>query len=430
MYGYNPFGKSLDDLSSNDLAVLQNVPEGWYVEYKREIPNARSIAKSLSAFANTFGGWLFYGVGESSDGKRLASEFVGIPTTEVPNAEQVIRQAASTLISPTPTFELKVLYGPVAGLNMAQDRAIIVIGIPAGNNAPFLHGSGVIYRRVADSSEPRPETDRHFLDLLWQRSKGARKEFSKFIRKKPKLSEREADMSTIRICFFPDPWGERLIFSKLNFDDFARIMGSDDPKDGGIPFDSVFPARNSFLARQVKNNNTAGIVFSWRYYNDCASEVVLPLNSLWIDDLRDAARFLRGYEQAEPFLKRCFVDRLSGFYLVDLSQVYSIILSIITRKKTLLEREGLKWNLSYKVQLTNFWRRVPFVDLQEMSLFADQHGIPVVQDNTTYDPPGYDPDSCREVRPQEHPDIDPESSLEIDAGLIFFSHVQLHRASS
>ncbi len=36
------------------------------MEYKRQEVNARSLAKSLSAFANTYGGWLFLGVEEQS----------------------------------------------------------------------------------------------------------------------------------------------------------------------------------------------------------------------------------------------------------------------------------------------------------------------------------------------------------------------------
>ena len=45
---------------------------------RRETPNAASIAKSVSAFANTYGGWLFYGVNEKSKSGAAAGEFVGI----------------------------------------------------------------------------------------------------------------------------------------------------------------------------------------------------------------------------------------------------------------------------------------------------------------------------------------------------------------
>jgi hypothetical protein len=54
---YSPFPKPLSDIVAADLSVLRSVVEGWYVEYRRLVPNASSIAKSISAFANQFGGW-------------------------------------------------------------------------------------------------------------------------------------------------------------------------------------------------------------------------------------------------------------------------------------------------------------------------------------------------------------------------------------
>jgi hypothetical protein len=54
---YTPFDKDLGALSAADLLVLRTIAEGWFVEYKRECPAARDIAKSLCAFANHMGGW-------------------------------------------------------------------------------------------------------------------------------------------------------------------------------------------------------------------------------------------------------------------------------------------------------------------------------------------------------------------------------------
>ena len=53
---YNPFSKEIDQLDSGDLEKLRQVHEGWYVEYKAELPKAKAIAKAISAFANTYGG--------------------------------------------------------------------------------------------------------------------------------------------------------------------------------------------------------------------------------------------------------------------------------------------------------------------------------------------------------------------------------------
>ena len=37
---------------------------------------------------------------------------------------------------------------------------MVVVEIPQSRAAPHVHKDGRIYRRVADASEPKPETDR------------------------------------------------------------------------------------------------------------------------------------------------------------------------------------------------------------------------------------------------------------------------------
>jgi Schlafen, AlbA_2 len=74
---YNPFGKRLKELATEDLGRLRDVAEGWHVEYKQAPPDLASIGKSLSAFANHYGGWLFFGVKEKRDGTRTAGGFPG-----------------------------------------------------------------------------------------------------------------------------------------------------------------------------------------------------------------------------------------------------------------------------------------------------------------------------------------------------------------
>ncbi len=50
---YSPFPNGDFPKTTADLQVLTTVKEGWFVEYKRELPNTKTIGKSISAFANT-----------------------------------------------------------------------------------------------------------------------------------------------------------------------------------------------------------------------------------------------------------------------------------------------------------------------------------------------------------------------------------------
>lgn len=102
---YDPFsGKDFESLNSLDLAVLTEVSEGWYVEYKRETSRPDAIAKSISALANTYGGWLFYGIDEKSKVEAVAGSFPGIATKELEASLSRIRHAVAQLVSP-PEFD-------------------------------------------------------------------------------------------------------------------------------------------------------------------------------------------------------------------------------------------------------------------------------------------------------------------------------------
>src|SRR2546426_265089 len=92
---FNPFGKSLQDLDVEDLKVLRQTAEGWFVEYKSVMGNAATVGKSLAAFANHYGGWLFYGVQEASDASRQAETFPGITLKDAGRLELRLREAAA-----------------------------------------------------------------------------------------------------------------------------------------------------------------------------------------------------------------------------------------------------------------------------------------------------------------------------------------------
>jgi predicted HTH transcriptional regulator len=110
---FDPFGKPPSALSADDLVALKDVAEGWYVEYKREVPPVSSVAKSISAFANHYGGWVFYGIVEKN---RLPDSFPGIPSQAVSGLTDRIRDAARTFIQPVPEFELQVVKGSIRAL--------------------------------------------------------------------------------------------------------------------------------------------------------------------------------------------------------------------------------------------------------------------------------------------------------------------------
>ena len=90
---YRPFSNDLAEVSGNDLERLRSVHEGWYVEYKQRLVTPRDLAKSLSSFANQYGGWLFLGIVEDGE-EHVAREFPGVPDSELSKVLETVKNSA------------------------------------------------------------------------------------------------------------------------------------------------------------------------------------------------------------------------------------------------------------------------------------------------------------------------------------------------
>ena len=229
MQMYSPFDKGISDLRPADLATLKSVHEGWYVEYKGDLINASALAKAVSAFANTYGGWLFLGVKEQSRDNSVAGEFPGIPEAAVDGALQRLRQSTATYLNPTPFFETKVIPGPCVEIGLAEGKSVVAIEIPESHTAPHVHNDGRIYRRVADGSEPKPETDRFILDQLWRRADPILEMTRKWVERDPEFSKAEAENPYVRLLLCVDPWSQRDPQLLAPLSEIRKILTSCEP---------------------------------------------------------------------------------------------------------------------------------------------------------------------------------------------------------
>lgn len=385
---YNPFPVEIDNLTSEHLAILKDVAEGWYVEYKREIVSARSIAKSISAFANHYGGWLFYGVEEAGDGSNTAGSFPGLDTTNLNLLIERIRNAVKDSIQPSPYYEYKVLSGPCSLINLAKDRSIVTVQIPTGTNAPYVHRDGRIYRRVADSSDPKPETDRFILDQLWQRGQKARQQLDLLLSSELELSSREANVCYIDLFFLTDPLGTTQKKSQLTFDQFIELMSDTKVPDTNIVFDNFFMMSNGYVARQINANHPFNLVLTWRHYYDGSSRISLPISSQLIASLNKGDFFLQQYEQETVIINllRDYKHQLG--YLLDLNMVMLTVMSFIKQQWQLMAQGGLNsLKLYVKTVINNTLKKVPFIDTETYIQFVKDYGFPVIQSSRAFAPP-------------------------------------------
>lgn len=399
---YNPFQKNLEDIVADDLDQLRQVAEGWYVEYKGTVVSTRSIAKSLAAFANHYGGWILYGVEGARDGSNLASAFPGLDKTEMANLIENIRNAAKDLVNPSPYFEYKVVDGPCADIGLLSNRSIVVVAVPNGINTPYVHGDGRIYRRIADASDPKPENDRFILDQLWERKRKAEKALATLLKEKPITSKGEKDNSFMHVFLLQDPTNPAKEVSNLNFDKFVEIMSKTNSGEESfvVSFDNFFTMSDGFVARHVFDNDPYNLVLTWKHYDNGSSLISVPLRKYpGYPEL--AAKELQGYKHTNRFVKIMQAQRHRHGSLIDYHMVILLIASFLSKHILLIKEGTVSSSIYTKVALENIWRSTPFVDTESYMTFIERCGLPVVQDSDQLAPVGTSFDSLIRVEHEE-----------------------------
>ncbi|HYC97025.1 ATP-binding protein [Brevundimonas sp.] len=406
MATYTPFQRPLEDLTVDDLSRLTTTSEGWYVEYKREVPNATSIAKSISALANTYGGWLFYGVEEASKDNSVAGSFPGVPTIEMDANLQRIRQAVAGHLNPSPHFDVKVLTGPHDG-GLAADRGVICIYVPRSFAAPHVHRSGQIYRRVGDGSEPRPENDRHLLDQLFRRGDELRKDFETWVERDPEFSKGEEEAPYLRLMMVTDPWRDEDPWLEIDSSELREIFNVSRGVVSSVPFETLYTSANGFIARQVNVNDPHNLGLTWRFRQTLVSDVIVPLNFYAVDQAWRLEEHLEGYEQASSFIASLERRNYASPRVVDLNMLFNLLVGVVEIQRRLLARAG--WTKPYyiKARLLNVWRTVPFLDIRAVLDRFEAFGLPLCLDEKVTTPPGTGPESFDEIPPFE--DVESES---------------------
>ena len=129
-------GKEWNQLAASDIQAVisgQDFDESFYFELKDDKVSNKKLMEEVSAFSNTFGGYIFLGV---TDQKQIEG------CTEW--NEQRIHTTIHDSITPTPSFDVKKF---TIGANV-----IYVIRIDEGSEPPYITSSGKIYERLSSGS--------------------------------------------------------------------------------------------------------------------------------------------------------------------------------------------------------------------------------------------------------------------------------------
>ena len=172
MVEYTPFDKPLQDISTEDIYSLE-VPEGYYVEYKRALIEREKIAKIVASFANTYGGTMLIGIDENSE-DNTPEEYFCLGESEQDYKEK-LRGIVNSRVDPPPRFSSHILKEETDG------GMVIVVSIPESRNTPHINNDGKIYRRTGEQSQPfREVTDSDVLDRLYERRSEWRRRLANF----------------------------------------------------------------------------------------------------------------------------------------------------------------------------------------------------------------------------------------------------------
>ena len=427
---FEPFGRPLDSLSVSDLAVLRHVAEGWYVEYKEEVPDLPKVAKSLCAFANHFGGWVFYGVRErlNDEGGHVAGEFPGVDADSLDRLQLRIRDAAVHRCNPDPYFEMKAVLGPCSELGLPPGRAILIVAVPEGRNPPYVHSSGRIYRRIADSSEPKAETDRLVLDVLSEKRLRIRERLLKYTELLPETSQGEGQRTFVHVHMLTEPGHDRS-GADLSFEELAAVMRSSGPEWLGISMDNMFATTDGFVARHVANNDPLAVVMTYRYFWDGSTSITIPVNSFDVTDLRSGfAPALQKYEYRDKFCDAIGASAKGNPRVVDLNQLFGVLAAMEGKHMLVNQRIGYGGGHLVRVAVEGAWRRLPFLDMQAYIEFVKSYGCPVPQQDASSYPSAVSGLSFLRVPPGEASfDQSPEVRSEMER--VFARSMHLFKAA-
>ena len=389
MTTYSPFDASIGDLEPTDLAVLHGVSEGWYVEYKSRSVPSHALAKALSAFANTYGGWLFLGVCEKSRDDPVAGHFPGIPNAEVDSTLQRLRQCATAHVNPSPYFLTQTLRGPCDEIGLAADASIIAVQVPQSYTAPHVHKDGRIYRRVADGSEPKSESDRFTLDQLWRRGDRVRDRVREWVERDPEFSKDEEDTPYVRLLLCVEPWGQHDCRLDAPLPRIRSILTSD-----SVQFDTFYTTADGFLARQAKNNDPHNFVLTWRIRRDLSCDIFVPLPRYATSSIDLLEVELDGYDYAERFATILRTHEYHNPIVADLNLLMSLLVDFVAKYRRLLElSNAAERQFYFKARVLNFWRCLPFVDVEGIVDEYEKYGLPICMDSEVTYPHGLGPDS-------------------------------------
>lgn len=167
------------------------VRENFVLEFKSDFP--KNLEKTLSAFANTYGGTVYIGVDETETGAAVWPP-VGVPLQS--GLRERVIQIALDNINPPIVPDVTVIEFPSDPSLAKPDRAILVAQVAEGENAHAVEGGTTVYLR-ADNVSDRRERRASIDEIEWLVNKRRKSELEA-IRIKEHIIEHATEFRKLR----------------------------------------------------------------------------------------------------------------------------------------------------------------------------------------------------------------------------------------
>jgi|GEM_PF-1570994 len=419
---YTPFEKELEALDLNDLQKLINnsISEGWYIEYKADLPKKSGkiegikIAKSVSAFANTKGGWLFYGV-EAND-RNIATHLCGINLKEYNNVCDQVSQIIASNLAPKPIYHFKIV-------PLDDEKVVLVIKIEPGPTPPYITSQGVIYQR--ENNESNPIKDRYIIEKLAEKSNEYYESIERFCQMNygETKGQSESDASYLELYLFPLPYNEfafQNFFSTKFFNEIAvnfyqnldYTLTDFDDSEMKVPlnmgFNSIYSSQDSLIIRPLNEDNIIYKTTTVELFRNGGLKFLVRLPEFNLKNVPDfykespVIRYLEEtytpYETVEeynaglPFnykmeskmvTRRRETDFLNHISMIDGLEFIYILMIITNKYQSLLKHSGLEDadEIGFRAKVTNTWRKFLFFDNEDFLEKIKTYNLPIAPKN-------------------------------------------------
>lgn len=380
---FNLFNKDMRTVTEEDLAVLKTVSEGWNIEYKREKPNSKKISKSIASFANSHGGIYFIGI-EAEKSTNQAKDFPGVD-----GFPDLIRDAVNGNLQPFPYFTTYTI-------KLSNSKSVIAVVIPEGEDPPYIHSDGRIYRRQESASDPIPETNRHTIDELYNKAIKNKEKIEKFRENDLTFNSTEGSTPYLEILINTSPFNHFKINNltdNSNMDELKKSFNipfniSEDGDDllrrvslqGSAKFDTVNTYHDSIVLRDLNSQNLAfnGITIIIDTYGNL--KAYIPMNAA---DFYSAEGTGLQYLELLPETKRKEFDSIE---LLNARSLFGMISLIVTKYSDYLIGKGYKNSIEVKMRLTNCWRKILHIQSNIYFEHLKKFGIPICMKSEQYFP--------------------------------------------